>query len=189
MVVVVKGERSKQPTQVDCKKGDCGYLLRVTVRPLTSSDEPFLWDALYYSVYVRPGDEPPERDIVKLPKLACAVEDWMSNPGDVGFGAFDDGIPVGAAWLRLWNDERHGYGYINDEIPSLGIAMVPGYRGKGIGTRLLQELMLVASRKFPAVSLSVSIENPARRLYEREGFVETGISEGDSITMLRTFQK
>jgi len=56
-----------------------------------------------------------------------------------------------------------------------GIAVAPKIRGKGIGTRLLEELVTYAKReKFDQIRLDVIDTNPqARKLYERNGFVET----------------
>jgi ribosomal protein S18 acetylase RimI-like enzyme len=90
--------------------------------------------------------------------------------------------PVGAVWIRLMIGEAKGYGYINDQTPELSIAMLPGYRGLGLGTRLMTALIEAVRETYPALSLSVSADNPARRLYERLGF-ETVKVEGDSMTM------
>jgi predicted acetyltransferase len=46
-------------------------------------------------------------------------------------------------------------------------------RGQGLGERLLRALFDAARPLYPALSLSVRQENPARRLYERAGFVVT----------------
>jgi GNAT superfamily N-acetyltransferase len=48
-----------------------------------------------------------------------------------------------------------------------------GFQGRGIGTRVLQGLLETASRECKAVELGVVKINPARRLYERLGFVAT----------------
>ena len=63
-----------------------------------------------------------------------------------------------------------GYGYVDDETPELAIAVLPDHRGRGLGRRLLRELLDAAGGRFGAVSLSVRAENPAWRLYERTGF-------------------
>ena len=75
-----------------------------------------------------------------------------------------------------------GYGYVADEIPELTIAVAPQHRGRGIGSRLMRELL---AADLPAVSLSCDPANPALRLYERLGFVAVGES-GGSVTMLWT---
>jgi GNAT superfamily N-acetyltransferase len=96
-----------------------------------------------------------------------------------------DGEPVGAAWLRRWPGEERGYGFVDETTPELSMSLLPAHRGRGLGTRLLRTLLSAAEARFAAVSLSVSQSNPARRLYEREGFVPVGKPEGGSIAMLR----
>ena len=75
-----------------------------------------------------------------------------------------DGAPAG----RLIVD-RSG-----DLLAVIDIALLPAYRGLGIGTRLLRALQDEAARADKAVRLRVEFFNPARRLYERLGFVMAG---------------
>ena len=50
----------------------------------------------------------------------------------------------------------------------------PGLRGRGIGTGLLKDLLAEAAEKGRPVRLKVVLTNPARRLYERQGFIGLG---------------
>ena len=159
------------------------------IRPLTSDDEPFLWKALYYAIHVPPGEAAPAPDTVERPDLACYVSGWMQHPDDLGFLAEEDGAPVGAAWLRRWSGGKRGYGFVDLATPELSMSLLPGYRGFGLGTTLLHRLLSTAQKRFAAVSLSVSASNPARRLYEREGFVPVGEFEGNSLTMVKRFPR
>jgi ribosomal protein S18 acetylase RimI-like enzyme len=84
---------------------------------------------------------------------------------------------VGMIWVRLWRGPDQGYGYVRDDITELVLAVIPDCRGQGIGTQLLQKLLETAPHHFPAVSLNVRVDNPARRLYERLGFVPVPDSE------------
>ena len=158
------------------------------VRELTVADQPFLWEALYYAIHVLPGEAAPDRDIVNSPELACYVENWMQVDGDQGVVAESDGTPVGAAWLRCWTTERRGFGYVDSDTPELSVAVLPGFRDQGRGTRLLTQLMTNAAQRFAGVSLSVSETNPACRLYQRLGFEPTGKCKDDSFTMIRRFR-
>jgi len=155
------------------------------IRRLTPEDEPFLWKALYYAIHVPPGDTPPPPEVVREPDLACYVVGWMRRPDDLGFGVEEEGALIGAAWLRRWADQERGYGFVDTSTPELSIALLPGHRGHGVGTRLLRCLLSAASDRFAAVSLSVSMSNPARRLYAREGFEVVVEVAGDSVTMVR----
>lgn len=60
------------------------------------------------------------------------------------------------------------------EIRIMDIALAPPFRGRGIGTALLRDLMEEAGASGRALSIHVEVNNPARRLYERLGFVPAG---------------
>ena len=60
---------------------------------------------------------------------------------------------------------------------SLASAVVPDYRGRGIGTKLLMQILGTAKMKYSAVSLSVRANNPVVHLYERTGFMKISGSE------------
>ena len=57
-----------------------------------------------------------------------------------------------------------------DEIRLIDIALLPEHRGSGLGTQLLNELLLEAEQKQLPVRIHVEHFNPALRLYERLGF-------------------
>lgn len=78
----------------------------------------------------------------------------------------------------------HGYGFIDTVTPELSIAVRPDARGCGIGTQLLRRLLQRADESYDRVSLSVSAQNPAVRLYQRLGFASV-TGDGASITMGR----
>ena len=94
------------------------------------------------------------------------------RPGDTGCLAVErtENQLVGAAWLRLFSAQDPGYGFVDDRTPELSIAILPDYRAQGIGRHLLDALLQAARQSFASVSLSVTPENPAVRLYRRLGF-------------------
>jgi len=53
------------------------------------------------------------------------------------------------------------------------IFIAPVYQGHGLGTRIITQLMEEAAREGVPLRLRVLAVNPARRLYERLGFVIT----------------
>jgi ribosomal protein S18 acetylase RimI-like enzyme len=73
-----------------------------------------------------------------------------------------DGVPAG----RLYVDRREA------EIRIIDIALLPEHRGHGIGTALLAPILEEADESGKTVSIHVEHNNPARRLYDRLGFVE-----------------
>ena len=157
------------------------------IRLLEPSDDSFLWEMLYQAIYVPTGTTPLPREIIYQPELAKYVQDWTTN--DIGLIAISESnqTPVGATWIRLFNMNNPGYGYINDETPELSIAVLPEYRNQGIGTRLILDLLERITDLYPAISLSVSSDNPALRLYQRLDFEV--ISQFDnSVTMKKTLK-
>ena len=157
----------------------------LSLREAEASDEPFLREMLYHSLYVPDGDPPFDRDVVAQPEIAKYVDAW-GRPGDLGLIAVDSTSheAVGAIWMRLFNATDRGFGFVHSTIPELAVAVLPGHRGRGVGTALLRRLLEVGGELHDAVSLSVSVDNPARRLYDRFGF--KGVeAHGNSVTMLK----
>jgi ribosomal protein S18 acetylase RimI-like enzyme len=155
--------------------------IAIDIRPLRADDVPFLREALYHAVFVPPNAKPPARTLIDLPELAAYIDRFGARSGDVGVLALAGESPVGAAWARL----MRGYGYVDDDTPELSIALLPEYRGQGIGTQLMQVLLNALKPLAARVSLSVQRANPAFRLYQRLGF---GVVSGDeeSVIMVRS---
>jgi ribosomal protein S18 acetylase RimI-like enzyme len=156
-----------------------------SIRQLSPSDQQFLWEMLYQSLHVPEGSPPFPRDVIKQPEIAKYVRAW-GRAGDMGCVAVDagSGAPIGAAWLRLFTGDERGYGYVDDETPELGMAVLPEYRGRGVGSVLLRSLLKSAGAVYRSVCLSVSADNPAVRLYGRAGF-ERVCERGASLTMVK----
>jgi GNAT superfamily N-acetyltransferase len=153
------------------------------VRQITLTDEPFLWQMLGEAAHWR-GDPYIVPDLPNLAHLAKYLAGW-GRPGDAGVIAEVNGQPVGAAWYRLFLADDHGYGFINEGIPELSIGVLPQWRGKGIGARLLASLEEKARDSgYVALSLSVEETNPANRLYARRGYVQVD-KVGGAWTMLK----
>lgn len=84
----------------------------------------------------------------------------------------DGGPTTGNCLGRLWVDRSAG------RLHVLDITLLPEARGLGIGTALLRELMAEARQCGTPLTISVEVHNPARRLYERLGFVAEGGLQG-----------
>lgn len=59
-----------------------------------------------------------------------------------------------------------------DEMRLIDIALLPEYRGKGLGRQLLGDLIREADENGMTISLHVEVHNPALALYTRLGFKE-----------------
>src|SRR5262245_15513391 len=102
------------------------YALTMVIRKAVMQDEPFLREMLYHSLYVPHGCAPFATDVATRPEIAKYVE-GSGRPGDLGVIAGDpvSGDAVGAAWLRVFTASDKGYGHVDDNIPELGIAVLP----------------------------------------------------------------
>jgi len=151
-------------------------------RPWRVDDVPFLWEALHLSIHVREGWEPPPFDVVDDHDLAHYLRDFGRDPGDDAQIVVDEqGVRLAAAFCRRTPADDPGYGHVSPDVPELGMAVVATHRGRGIGRRVLVDLL----ERHPVMSLSVDLENPvARRLYESLGF-QWVADEGTAATMLR----
>ena len=141
--------------------------MNTIIRKIRPEEYSLLREFLYQAIYLLVGVDPPPRSVVDLPELQVYIADFDTRPGDHCIVAEAAGKVVGAAWCRIMAD----YGHIDNDTPSLAISLLPEYRGLGIGTRLLNDLLLLLQEHgYLRASLSVQKENPALRLYQRTGF-------------------
>jgi GNAT superfamily N-acetyltransferase len=116
--------------------------------------------------------------VLAHPQVVVFHEGW-GRPGDTGLVAEHDGRPVGLVWYRLFTEEAHGEGFVDEETPELAIAVADGFRGRGIGGELMRAAHERALQHgFWRLSLSVDAENPAKRLYERLGYADYEPDDG-----------
>ena len=142
-----------------------------TIRPMKKSEYPLLADFLYEAIFIPEGVAPPPRDIIKQDELQVYIRGFGDKPDDICFVADYDGKIVGAVWVRIMDD----YGHIDDETPSFAISLFKEYRGKGIGTKLMQTMTgELKKRGYRRASLAVQKANYAVRMYKAVGFEITG---------------
>lgn len=161
----------------------------MTIRELTEADLPFLRQMLVAALFWSPR----RRRLRWLGRLALRLEivavyhrSW-GRAGDTGFVAEENGRPTGAVWYRFFTEEEHGDGYVDPETPELAVAVVEGYRGRGIGRRLMETIHERARRDgVRRIALSVDAGNPARRLYAALGYrdYEPGDGKGRMVLHL-----
>jgi ribosomal protein S18 acetylase RimI-like enzyme len=59
----------------------------------------------------------------------------------------------------------------------MDVALLPQFRGRGIGTYLLGNILSLGLRSGKIVTIHVEVFNPALRLYERLGFKKVAANE------------
>ncbi|MGE7113764.1 GNAT family N-acetyltransferase [Lysinibacillus sp. NPDC047702] len=77
---------------------------------------------------------------------------------------YHEGLQIG----RVMTEIKSG------NIHLIDISLLPDFRGKGYGTKVLKQLQSSAANQKMSVTLHVLQGNPARHLYERCGFYVTG---------------
>ncbi len=150
------------------------------IRRLTTDDLPFLWLMLREAAYWRlPAAAHPSVEQIAADGHVARYLDGWGRVGDDGVVAHAHDEPVGAAWFRLFTPAEAGYGFVNPRTPEMSLAVAAQWRRRGIGGALVAaSLELADELGHESLSLSVEADNPARRLYEKAGFVKVGAVSG-----------
>lgn len=142
----------------------------VTFRRVTAVDEAFL-----YRVFVStrsdlaalPLGEQQRADLMRM-QFAAQVTHYRTQFPDANHViVLAATMPVGQLYLHCGSDEHR----------IVDLSLLPDARGAGVGTRVLEHVLAEAQRAGRPVRLSVQHLNPARRLYERLGFVPLSETE------------
>lgn len=142
--------------------------MKYTIREMTAQEYPLLDDFLYEAIFVPEGVDPPSKSIITAPELQIYVKDFGTSKDDFSLVAEVENKIIGAVWVRIMND----YGHIDDKTPSLAISLYKKYRGQGIGSSLIKEMLsLLQVHDYKCVSLSVQKANYAAKLYQKIGFI------------------
>ena len=141
--------------------------MKYTIRKMAVEEYPLLNDFLYEAIFIPDGITPPPRDIIASPELQIYVDRFGTSIDDFALVAEVEDKIVGAVWVRIMND----YGHIDEETPSLAISLYKEYRGQGIGTDMMKEMLsLLKTHGYKRVSLSVQKANYAAKMYQKIGF-------------------
>jgi ribosomal protein S18 acetylase RimI-like enzyme len=136
----------------------------VTLRPARPEDEPFLYD-LYASTRAA--------ELAALDWSSAQQEAFLSlqfRAQQAHYAEYPNPDPQ----IIVELDRAIGrllVSRLTDEIRLVDIALLPQWRGRGIGAALIRQLLDEAARAGKPVRLHVEKWNPAQRLYRRLGFV------------------
>ncbi len=137
------------------------------IRPIHKDEHPLLEDFIYEAIFIPEGVEPPPRSIIENDDIQVYIKDFGRSRHDRCFVAETDGKVVGAVWVRIMND----YGHVDDETPSFAISLYKEYRGIGIGTALMKQMLSALKENgYRQASLAVQKANYAVKMYLAVGF-------------------
>ncbi|HEV7886791.1 MAG TPA: GNAT family N-acetyltransferase [Acidimicrobiales bacterium] len=149
----------------------------IRLRPAGPEDREFLL-SVYAStrtdeVAILPWDD--AQKAVFLRQQAEAQDaDYRRRSPDAQFLVVEyDGQDVG----RLYRAEVPGVDGRPVGLRMMDVALLPEWRSRGIGTRIINDLVAEAEARGLVLSLHVEHWNPVKRLYERLGFVVAGQNE------------
>src|SRR5262245_60059496 len=114
--------------------------------------------------------------------LVAALGEWSQDQASENLDAW---LRSGRAQVIVVDDVTAGLldvAWRPDALHIVRIEIDPSFQGRGIGTRIVVDVLAEARRRGIPARLDVFVANPARRLYERLGFREIG-RDGPSVSM------
>ena len=137
------------------------------LREIKENETEILKDFLYEAIFIPEGMELPPKEIIDQPELKLYYDGFGIGEADFCIVADDEGKVIGAVWTRIMND----YGHVDEETPSFAVSLYKEYRGQGIGTKLMKEMLYLLKEKgYKRASLAVQKANYAVKMYENVGF-------------------
>ena len=137
-------------------------------RPATDADLPFLRE-VYASTrreeVGRAGWPPEQVEAFLAMQFEAQRRHYLEHYTETTYEVLlVDGQPAGRLYVARW--ER--------ELRIVDIALLPEFRGRGVGAEIVQELIDEAAAAGKPVTIHVERTNPAMSLYERLGFEPIG---------------
>ncbi len=140
--------------------------MNYTIRELKPKEYKVLEDFLYEAIFIPNGVDLPAREIINQPELQIYIKEFDKEDDNALVAEIDRKI-VGAVWTRIMND----YGHIDNDTPSFAISLYKEYRGLGIGTEMMKQMLASLKNKgYEKASLAVQQANYAVKMYQKVGF-------------------
>lgn len=117
--------------------------MQFDIREIELDEYDVLDDFLYEAIFIPKGVKKSPRSIINRDELQVYIKNFGKSDSDNCLVVECDGRIVGACWARIMND----YGHIADDTQSLAISMYEEYRGKGIGRKLMRNMLHLLKEK------------------------------------------
>lgn len=144
----------------------------IALRPIGADDHPFLLE-VYASTREQelagvPWDAGQKTAFLRM-QFDAQHRYYQEHYADASFDVvLVDGVPAGRLYVARWPRD----------VRIVDIALLPAFRGLGVGTRLLRGLQEEAAASDRTLSIHVERMNPALSLYER---LEFGVAEDKGV--------
>jgi ribosomal protein S18 acetylase RimI-like enzyme len=138
------------------------------LRPVADADRPFLVE-LYGTTR--------EAELERVPWDDAAKRAFVEQQFSAQDAHYRGNYPGATLDVIEVDGDRAGRLYVHrgpSDIRIMDIVLAPDFRGRGIGTSLLRSLMREADASRRKLSIHVEMNNPARTLYDRLGFIPVG---------------
>jgi ribosomal protein S18 acetylase RimI-like enzyme len=148
---------------------------KVTLRPVEAGD-----DELLYRTYASTREE----ELAAVPWDGTQKEAFLRAQFAAQSQWYEQHYVGASRAVVLLDGEPCGRLYVlhgGSEIRIMDIALLPEYRGNGVGGSLLRDVLDEGDRAGKRVTIHVERFNPALRLYERLGF---SIAEDKGVYLL-----
>ena len=143
----------------------------IIIREILPAEIHKLEDMLYEAIYQPDEYNLIPRSVLEVPEVNAYIKDFGKDLDDYCLVADFEGDIVGAVWVRIISEDVKGYGYVDKQTPEFAISLFKEFRGQGVGTRLMEEMINYLSRTgYKQTSLSVQKDNYASKLYTKMGF-------------------
>ena len=113
------------------------------IRLIKNNEIDLLNDFIYEAIFQRDENNFVSRDIIYKPDIWIYVEHFGSKPDDLCLVAECNGKICGAVWTRIID----AFGHVNDDTPEFAISLYKEYRGQGIGTAMMREMLNLLKEK------------------------------------------
>ncbi|NLT11703.1 MAG: GNAT family N-acetyltransferase [Clostridiaceae bacterium] len=154
--------------------------MNYSIRPLEVSEYGLLEVFLYEAIFQPDPEVRAPRSILKEPSVRIYIEGFGEKKEDRALCAQVGDRVVGIVWVR----NIDAYGSIDDETPEFAISVLEAFRGKGIGSDLMREMLcLLKDEGFSKTSLAVQKANYAAKMYQKLGFRIIGENDEEWIMM------
>lgn len=152
------------------------------IREIKPNEIMLLTDFIYEAIFQRDCQNLAPRTIIQEPGVFVYIDGFGTKKDDFCLVAEIESKIVGAVWVRCIN----GYGKLDDKTPEFAISIYPEYRGKGIGTALMKEMLKkLKKRGYQKTSLAVQKDNYALKMYKKVGFETVGENDSEYIMVCK----